>query len=69
MGAVKTPSLEGDMGDVADMMLDGTLCAGCGVYLHGEPDGIPRECRECKRETDQLDKDARKQANIDRNSR
>jgi len=24
------------VGDVADMMLDGTLCAGCGVYLEGE---------------------------------
>lgn len=24
------------MGDIADMMLDGTLCAGCGEYLGSE---------------------------------
>lgn len=32
------------MGDIADMMLEGDLCAGCGVYLEGEGDGIPRYC-------------------------
>lgn len=35
------------MGDIADMMLDGTLCEGCGVYLPGEGEGIPRYCRDC----------------------
>jgi predicted Zn-ribbon and HTH transcriptional regulator len=38
------------MGDVADMMLDGTLCEGCGVYLDGEADDIPRRCPSCARE-------------------
>ena len=28
------------MGEVAEMMLDGTLCAGCGVYLHGDGEGF-----------------------------
>ena len=39
------------MGDVADMMIDGTLCEGCGVYLEGDDDGkawgFPRLCRDC----------------------
>jgi len=35
------------MGDIAEMMLDGTLCEGCGVYLPGEGEGIPRYCRDC----------------------
>jgi Zn finger protein HypA/HybF involved in hydrogenase expression len=35
------------MGDVADMMIDGTLCEGCGVYLEGESHGVPRYCTGC----------------------
>ena len=35
------------MGEVADMMLDGTLCAGCGQYLEQEPMGYPVYCGEC----------------------
>jgi hypothetical protein len=37
------------MGEIAEMMLDGTLCQGCGVYLRGKSDGIPRCCHDCKR--------------------
>lgn len=37
------------MGEIADMMLDGTLCEGCGCYLEGEAQGIPRYCNSCKR--------------------
>ncbi len=29
------------MGEIAEMMLDGTLCAGCGVFLNGDGDGRP----------------------------
>ena len=32
------------MGEIADTMLDGTLCAGCGVYLDVEPAGYPIYC-------------------------
>jgi hypothetical protein len=33
------------MGEIAEMMLDGTLCEQCGVYIEeGEPEGIPRYC-------------------------
>jgi len=34
------------MGEVADDILDGTLCQECGVYL-GEGDGYPRSCAGC----------------------
>lgn len=34
------------MGDVADMMLDGTLCEQCGAYM-GEPSGTPVSCGLC----------------------
>jgi Zn finger protein HypA/HybF involved in hydrogenase expression len=36
------------MGDVADMMIDGTLCEGCGVFMEGEALGVPRRCVDCK---------------------
>ena len=43
------------MGEIAEMMLDGTLCAGCGVVMHGpgeESCGIPSFCSaDCAGET------------------
>lgn len=33
------------MGEIADMMLDGTMCEGCGEYM-GEGDGFPQYCSE-----------------------
>ncbi len=37
------------MGEIADMMLEGDLCAGCGVYLEGDGEGFPRYCsKECE---------------------
>lgn len=36
------------MGDIADMMLDGTLCEGCGEYL-GADGGYPQRCPVCAR--------------------
>lgn len=35
------------MGEIADMMLDGTLCECCGVYIDDEHDGVPRKCAGC----------------------
>jgi hypothetical protein len=32
------------MGEIADMMLDGTLCEGCGGYIEGDGCGFPRYC-------------------------
>jgi Zn finger protein HypA/HybF involved in hydrogenase expression len=39
------------MGEIAEMMLDGTLCEGCGVHLGGSANGFPRRCRDCKTES------------------
>lgn len=36
------------MGEIAEMMLDGTLCAGCGVSLDSEPAGYPVYCSGCE---------------------
>ena len=36
------------MGEISKMMLDGIMCAGCGVYLEGEYAGFPRYCsKQC----------------------
>ena len=35
------------MGEIADMMLEGMLCAGCGEFL-GEGDGFPMYCSACQ---------------------
>ena len=37
------------MGDIADMMLEGVLCQGCGVYL-GDGDGFPIFCSGCAKQ-------------------
>ena len=37
------------MGEIAEMMLDGTLCEACGVLIIGEgeePAGYPQYCSE-----------------------
>jgi Zn finger protein HypA/HybF involved in hydrogenase expression len=38
------------MGEIAEMMLDGTLCEGCGVFLNAEPTGYPCYCSSCASE-------------------
>lgn len=35
------------MGDIADMMIEGVLCEGCGVYIGCEV-GYPRKCSSCE---------------------
>ncbi|GLI21852.1 endogenous inhibitor of DNA gyrase (YacG/DUF329 family) [Xanthobacter flavus] len=41
------------MGEIAEMMLDGTLCASCGGYIDDDgADGIPRYCSpQCRRDS------------------
>ena len=34
------------MGEIADMMLDGTLCQQCGCFL-GDDQGYPQTCSDC----------------------
>lgn len=36
------------MGEIAEMMIDGTLCEGCDVSLHRQSDGVPRRCHDCR---------------------
>ena len=39
------------MGEIADMMLDGTLCGGCGAFIgDGSDVGFPRLCSGCAKE-------------------
>lgn len=38
------------MGDIAEMMLDGTLCQECGAYIKTKADGFPRTCHYCQGE-------------------
>ncbi len=38
------------MGEIAEMMLDGSLCHGCGVYIDDDYEGIPRLCEICEEE-------------------
>ena len=38
------------MGETAEMMLDGTLCCSCGVFLGGTGDGFPVMCAACQAE-------------------
>ena len=37
------------MGEIADMMLEGQMCQGCGEIL-GQGDGYPVFCKGCQRE-------------------
>lgn len=37
------------MGDIADMILEGLLCEGCGAYIDDDSDGVPRRCGDCQR--------------------
>jgi hypothetical protein len=39
------------MGEIADMMIDGTMCQMCGMFIEDGPLGYPGYCsEECKRE-------------------
>ncbi len=35
------------MGEIADSMINGSCCSGCGTYI-GEATGYPRECSGCQ---------------------
>lgn len=48
------------MGEIAEMMLDGTLCSSCGEYLGSDADGYPIQCLGC--EGDDAERTAPKRA-------
>jgi len=35
------------MGDFADLVLEGALCAECGTVIDGDAPGFPRTCADC----------------------
>jgi len=45
------------MGEIAEAMLDGTLCQYCGVYLENSHGPFPQSCPDCAEQ----EKEARKQ--------
>ena len=45
------------MGEISEMMIDGTLCQVCGVYLDGETPGFPRTCTHCGGDVEPDDED------------
>ena len=49
------------MGEIAEMMLNGLMCEGCGVWMDDfEEPGYPRRCAGCRRsrgEADSFDED------------
>jgi len=56
------------MGDVTEMMLDGTLCECCGVFIEEENvSETPRLCKECAEETKNLRE--RMNSNVRRNKK
>ena len=38
------------MGDIADLMLDGSLCEQCGEFIDSDAPGHPRLCAACSKE-------------------
>jgi len=42
------------MGEIADMMIEGDMCQGCGVFIDN-PFGIPGYCLSCDPENGQAD--------------
>lgn len=41
------------MGDIAEAILDGTLCEVCGVFIDMDSPGYPRACDGCKEEEEE----------------
>lgn len=38
------------MGEIAEMMLDGTMCQVCGEFINEDPPGYPVTCGGCARD-------------------
>lgn len=43
------------MGEIADLMINGDICEGCGCELDGQGDGFPRRCFGCGGRTRDFD--------------
>lgn len=51
------------MGDISDMMLDGTLCAFCGEYIGKQSRDCPTLCKDCEKQNVFSHKDKKERAN------
>lgn len=40
------------MGEMAELVIEGVVCEGCGVFL-GEPVGFPQRCAACERPSEE----------------
>lgn len=49
------------MGEIADMMLDGTLCSSCGEFIDSEDLGFPQQCFYCEKEEKASEKKAKEE--------
>lgn len=43
------------MGEITEMMLEGVLCAGCGVFLDEEGNCCPTYCAACESDMDEVE--------------
>ena len=41
------------MGDYADMVLEGIMCEGCGLFISFTGNGYPEKCDDCKKEDEE----------------
>lgn len=46
------------MGDMAEMMIDGTMCSVCGVYI-GSDNDFPTMCDDCEKDSRQENRKAK----------
>ena len=56
------------MGEISEMMMDGTLCCSCGAHV-GSYIYMPTECRSCASVSREQNKVKQKEKNIEKNSR
>jgi len=42
------------MGEYADMVMNGSMCECCGMFLDGDEPGYPRKCGACEADEEEL---------------
>jgi hypothetical protein len=57
------------MGEIAEMMLDGTLCEGCGEFLDRGSPGFAQYCGGCRPAASQAHGSLRYQQNVEARAR
>lgn len=57
------------MGEIAEMMMDGTLCEGCGVFFNEIPFGYPCRCDDCTVEKTRAQRQKKTKGNLQKQER